>query len=117
MQETECTMFGDQFNRRWHNELLPPPEGAEMTRIRPDRDADGVAHSMFWICSRIFSNSAFILHDLLRDLRSIGFRADGVDLPVHLLREKIQRAAHRLDRVQVLAKLFQMTVHAASFPR
>jgi hypothetical protein len=32
-------MLADQFIRRWHNEVFPPPEGAEMTTIKPGAGA------------------------------------------------------------------------------
>ena len=49
-------------------------------------------------------------HHLARNQRVIRLRPDGVDFAVHFLREKIQRAAHRLLRFAAILKLLEMAL-------
>ena len=53
-------------------------------------------HSMFCTCSRIFSHLRLQVHHIAGDGKIVALGADGIALPVDLLNEEVQLAAHRL---------------------
>ena len=56
-------------------------------------------------------------HHLARDDRVIRLRANGVDLAVHFLREKIQRAADRFPGLAAIRELLEMALQPRQFLR
>src|ERR1039458_4044973 len=57
------------------------------------------------------------LDDLLRNLRGVCLRTDGIDFPSHLLRKKIQSATDRLIGFEAIPKLVQVAAEPRDFLR
>src|SRR5262245_45298405 len=81
--------------------VLPVPDGAETMNSSPPPPCT-------WLGGRLFDILDLLAHPLelrlgvddeFRNAQAVGLGADGVDLPVHLLQQKIQLASARFVAV------------------
>src|SRR3990172_13125433 len=92
-------------------EVLPVPEGAEIT----------INNLLDWASFnilRLFSNSCqltFDFYDVARYFRITALGPDGIHLPPHLLDNKINLSSHRLIALQHIIELIDMAPKANNF--
>src|SRR3990172_11831723 len=92
-------------------EVLPAPEGAEITMNKLlDWASFNILH--------LFSNScqlAFDFYDVARYFRITALGPDGIHLPPHLLDKKISLSSHRLIALQHIIELIDMAPKTNNF--
>src|SRR5687768_3263468 len=108
-----CTSFSTSV-------VLPVPEGADTMNSSPrtagacaTRSGRGAAASLdiLHLLAHAFE-LGFGFDDQLGDVQAIGFGANGVDLAVHLLEQKIELAPARFDRPRQRVPMLQVTAKA-----
>src|SRR5258706_126273 len=122
---TARVMSGRAARSCWQIVVLPPPDGAEIT-TRSGLTVPAFCFSSLMLVGGMSSFDVLRLfakffqlrlqdHDLTRDERVVGFRADRVDFAIHLLRQKIQRPSDRLLRLHAIGKLLEVTLQTGEF--
>src|SRR5688572_24292307 len=86
--------LGTSCTRRSTRVVLPVPDGAETMNSRPRRAAPPLLDILDLLPHLL--EFGLGVDDQLRDAEAVGLRADGVDLPVHLLEQEIELAPARL---------------------
>src|SRR5512134_63542 len=107
--------LGTRCTSRSTRVVLPVPEGAETINSRPP--ALSAVEGLFDILDLLAHSLELRLgvDDEFRDAEAIGLGADGVDLAVHLLQQKIQLAAARLVAIDQHGPVCQMCPEASHF--
>ena len=119
--ETENITSGNSSIRRWHSVVLPAPDGDETTINRPRAESSMDLSAM--LTPRSGSARATARPRPWRrprappPLRRLRLGADGVDLAVELLREKVEPPPVGTVLVGEAACLGEVRGHAASAPR
>src|SRR5687767_15954779 len=83
--------LGTSCTRRSTRVVLPVPDGAETMNSRPRRAAPPLLDILDLLPHLL--EFGLGVDDQLRNAEAVGLRADGVDLPVHLLEQEIELPA------------------------
>src|SRR5688572_25300012 len=108
--------LGTSCTSRSTRVVLPVPDGAETMNSRPRRAAAAPLLDILNLLPHLLEFGLGV-DDQLRNAEAVGLRADGVDLPVHLLEQEIELPAAWLGTVGQRRPVREVAAESGDFLR